>query len=117
MRADFYPDLMNSELWPVDPADRIEIAPLRGEWLRTAVEQPAKDVGVKLEAGLVERIEADAADADAGAEDEDDPLTDVAPAMSKEMHAQFEEERFKSKQLIYGGLVVIGVLIVLSLLW
>ena len=48
---------------------------------------------------------------------EDDPLTDVAPAMSKEMHAQFEEERFKSKQLIYGGLVVIAVLIVLSLLW
>ena len=61
--------------------------------------------------------EADAAEADAAGGDEEDPLIDVAPAMSKEMHAQFEEERFKSKQLIYGGLVVIAVLGVLSLLW
>jgi hypothetical protein len=62
MRADFYPDLMNSDLWPVDHSQRLEIAPLRGEALRQAVQQPAADVGVYLEPGLLERLLADAAD-------------------------------------------------------
>jgi WD40 repeat protein len=62
MRADFYPDLMNSDLWPIDASQRVEIAPLRGEGLREAIEQPAKDVGVRLEPGLVERLLSDAAD-------------------------------------------------------
>lgn len=62
MRADFYPDLMNSDLWPVDPSQRLEIAPPRGEALRQAIQQPAADVGVHLEAGLLERLLADAAD-------------------------------------------------------
>ena len=31
LRADFYPDLMNSDLWPVDPGQRLEIAAIRGE--------------------------------------------------------------------------------------
>jgi energy-coupling factor transporter ATP-binding protein EcfA2 len=62
MRADFYPDLMNSDLWPVDLSQRLEIAPLRGEALRQAIQQPAEDVGVYLEAGLLERLLADAAD-------------------------------------------------------
>ena len=61
MRADFYPDLMTSDLWPVDPSQRLEIAPLRGERLRRAIQQPAADVGVYLEAGLLERLLADAA--------------------------------------------------------
>ncbi|GAB4119266.1 MAG: hypothetical protein OHK0050_26970 [Roseiflexaceae bacterium] len=62
MRADFYPDLMNSPLWPIDPSERIEVAPLRGDALRIAIEQPAKDVGVRLENGLVDRLLSDAAD-------------------------------------------------------
>jgi len=62
LRADFYADLMVSELWPVAPSERIDIAPLRGEALRLAIEQPAVDVGVCLEGGLVERLLADAAD-------------------------------------------------------
>ncbi|MFN8456331.1 MAG: ATP-binding protein [Anaerolineae bacterium] len=62
MRADFYPDLMNSDLWPVDPDQRVEIAPLRGEALRQAIRQPAQDVGVFLEADLIERLLADAAE-------------------------------------------------------
>jgi len=62
MRADFYPDLMNSDLWPVDKSQRVEIGPLRGEALRRAIERPARDIGVFLEAGLVERILSDAAD-------------------------------------------------------
>ncbi len=62
MRADFYPDLMNSDLWPIDPAQRLEIAPLRGEALRQAIQRPAMDVGVYVEPGLVERLLADAAD-------------------------------------------------------
>ncbi len=62
MRADFYPDLMNSDLWPVHPSQRLEIAPPRGEALRQAIQRPAADVGVHLEAGLLERLLADAAD-------------------------------------------------------
>jgi WD40 repeat protein len=62
MRADFYPDLINSALWPVDPSQRLELAPLRGEVLRQAIKQPATDAGVYLEAGLLERLLADAAD-------------------------------------------------------
>src|SRR6266511_5259954 len=62
LRADFYPELLSSELWPVAPGQRIEIAPLRGESLRQAIEQPAATMGVQLEAGLLERLLADAAD-------------------------------------------------------
>ena len=62
MRADFYPELMTSELWPVDPVERVEVTPLRGAALRRAIEQPALDVGVQLEPDLVERLLADAAD-------------------------------------------------------
>jgi WD40 repeat protein/energy-coupling factor transporter ATP-binding protein EcfA2 len=62
MRADFYPELMTCELWPVDPAERVEVTPLRGEALRRAIEQPALDVGVQLEPGLTERLVSDAAD-------------------------------------------------------
>jgi PAS domain S-box-containing protein len=62
MRADFYPDLMISDLWPVPPPQRLEVTPLRGEALRQAIQQPAKDVGVHLEAGLLERLMADAAE-------------------------------------------------------
>jgi WD40 repeat protein len=61
MRADFYPDLMSSELWPVDPVERVEVTPLRGKALRQAIEQPALDVGVQLEPGLTERLLGDAA--------------------------------------------------------
>ena len=61
MRADFYPDLMTSDLWPVEASQRLEIAPLRGQNLRRAIQQPARDVGVFLEAELLERLLADAA--------------------------------------------------------
>jgi len=62
LRADFYPDLMNSTLWPVDASQRLEIAPLRGDALRRAIQRPAADVGVYLELGLMDRLVADAAD-------------------------------------------------------
>ncbi|MFZ4661063.1 MAG: CHAT domain-containing protein [Caldilineaceae bacterium] len=62
MRADFYPDLMNSDFWPVDASQRMEIGPLRGAALRAAIEKPANAVQVLLESGLVERLLADAAD-------------------------------------------------------
>jgi WD40 repeat protein/energy-coupling factor transporter ATP-binding protein EcfA2 len=62
MRADFYPDLMNSDLWPVDGTERVEIAPLRGDALRDAIAKPAARLDVHLEAGLLERIMSDAAD-------------------------------------------------------
>ncbi|MGA7733612.1 MAG: AAA family ATPase, partial [Chloroflexia bacterium] len=62
MRADFYPDLMTSDLWPVGEGERLEIAPLKGASLRQAILRPAKDVGVEVEQALVERLLADAAD-------------------------------------------------------
>ena len=62
MRADFYGDLMNSNLWPVDRSQVLEVAPLRGEALRRAIDRPAEDVGVYLEGDLTERLIADAAD-------------------------------------------------------
>ena len=62
LRADFYPDLMTSYLWPVDASQRVEVAPLRGDALREAIAQPAADVGVQIEQSLVERLLIDAAD-------------------------------------------------------
>jgi WD40 repeat protein len=62
MRADFYEDLMTSDLWPVEPSERMEIAPLRDAALRAAITRPAERLNVYLEAGLLERLLADAAD-------------------------------------------------------
>ena len=61
LRADFYPELMHSDLWPVAEAERLEVVPLRGAALREAIEQPARQCGVYLEATLVDRLVADAA--------------------------------------------------------
>lgn len=62
MRADFYPELMSSTLWPILPSQRLEIPPLRGAALHEAIERPAADVGVYLEPALVERLIADGHD-------------------------------------------------------
>ena len=59
-RADFYANLMSSALWPAISRHRMEITPLRGEELRQAIAQPARDVGVTIEPPLVERLLADA---------------------------------------------------------
>lgn len=61
MRADFFPGLMSSDLWPVEPAERMEIAPLREEALCKVIEQPAKAVGVRLEKDLLDQLMIDAA--------------------------------------------------------
>jgi len=61
LRADFYSDLMSSDLWPVAPTERLEIAPLRGPALRDAIAKPAERQRIYLDAGLVERLLADAA--------------------------------------------------------
>jgi len=60
MRADFYPQLMSSDLWPVEAFERLEIAPLRGKALRQAIQRPALDVGIVLEPALVECLMDDA---------------------------------------------------------
>lgn len=61
MRSDFFSELMSSELWPIPPAERIELTPLRGAALREAIVRPAADVGVVIAPELVERLLADAA--------------------------------------------------------
>jgi WD40 repeat protein len=59
-RADFYADLMRSALWPAIQAHRYETPPLDADGLRQAIVRPAEDVGVYVEAALVERLVADA---------------------------------------------------------
>ena len=61
MRADFYGDLMNCPLWPIDKSQLLPVAALGGEALRQAIVKPAEAVGVYLEEGLVDRLLADAA--------------------------------------------------------
>ncbi len=63
LRADFYGELMSSDLW-ADGDGRcsvVNIAPLRGEALREAIEAPARRAGVLLEPRLVDRLCLDAA--------------------------------------------------------
>jgi hypothetical protein len=62
LRADYYPEIMASPLWPRVQAQRVEVLPLGDEGLRQAIVQPAEDVGVFVETALVERLLADAAD-------------------------------------------------------
>jgi WD40 repeat protein/energy-coupling factor transporter ATP-binding protein EcfA2 len=62
MRADFYPELMNSDLWEEASTSRMEIAPLRGDRLREAIEKPAGDAGVYLERRLADKLVSDAAE-------------------------------------------------------
>ena len=62
VRADFYPDLMSSPLWPQIQAHRLEVLPLDEDGLRQAIVRPAEaeDVRVFVETALAERLVADA---------------------------------------------------------
>ncbi|NET81162.1 MAG: TIR domain-containing protein [Moorea sp. SIO1F2] len=62
VRADFYPELMESMLWDQIQRSRLEIVPLNGEGLREAITKPAEKVKVFIESVLVERLVADAAE-------------------------------------------------------
>ncbi|HUV90538.1 MAG TPA: TIR domain-containing protein, partial [Anaerolineae bacterium] len=61
VRADFYPDLMATPLWPEIQAHRAEVLPLDEDGLRQAIVRPAEDAGAFVEPALVERLVADAA--------------------------------------------------------
>ena len=61
VRADFYPELMASDLWPEIERRRLEVVPLRGQALRAAIEQPARHAGVTVDEALVQQLIADAA--------------------------------------------------------
>ncbi|MFN8665126.1 MAG: TIR domain-containing protein [Thermomicrobiales bacterium] len=61
VRADFYPELMASPLWPRVQAHRAEVLPLGEAGLRKAVVTPAERAGVYVDAALVERLVSDAA--------------------------------------------------------
>jgi WD40 repeat protein len=61
VRADFYPQLMASPLWPLVQAHRMEVLPLDGDALRQAIMRPAENLHVFVETALVERLIADAA--------------------------------------------------------
>jgi hypothetical protein len=59
LRADFFGEVMRSALWPIMPEQRLELAPLRGEGLRLAIQTPAEANSVYFELGLVEQLMAD----------------------------------------------------------
>ncbi len=61
VRADFYPDLMESLLWRKIQSYRLEIVPMDAVGLHEAIIKPAEDVGVFVEAALVERLVVEAA--------------------------------------------------------
>ncbi len=61
VRADFYPDLMESPLWRKIQSHRLEVVPLDKAGLHDAILRPAENVGVFVEAALVERLVTDAA--------------------------------------------------------
>lgn len=60
VRADFYPELMMAPLWLAIRGHRLEVLPLDERGLREAILRPARDVGVRIEQTLVERLVADA---------------------------------------------------------
>jgi energy-coupling factor transporter ATP-binding protein EcfA2 len=62
VRADFYPQLMESPLWSKIQSYqyRLELVPLDEKGLRKAIRRPAEDIGVFIEAALIERLVAEA---------------------------------------------------------
>jgi len=64
LRADFFGDFMESPLWTDRPGkiSHIDVNPLRGDTLREAIVRPARDLGVTVEAKLLEQLLADASD-------------------------------------------------------
>ena len=59
VRADFYPQLMNTVAWPIVRDHRMELVPLSGPQLSRAISAPAEAVGVRLETTLLNRLVAD----------------------------------------------------------
>lgn len=62
LRADLFPELLASRLWPIDPARRLEVAPLCGERLLEAIVEPANRLGLHIESNLLERLRSEVAD-------------------------------------------------------
>ena len=56
VRADYYPQLMVSDIWPVIQQHRMEIVPLTGDALRESIVLPAEAVGVYVENSLVDKL-------------------------------------------------------------
>jgi len=61
VRADFYSQIMNSQLWSEIQAHRLELSHIDELGLRFAIARPAEQVGAFVERALVERLVADAA--------------------------------------------------------
>lgn len=61
-RADFFAELLASDLWIEGSKQHFDLSPMRGEMLRQAIERPARKLGVHVEPALVDRLLADAAD-------------------------------------------------------
>lgn len=62
LRADFFPELLQSALWPIEPSQRLEVAPLLGDRLVEAIVEPARQHGVRVEPALIERLRSEVSD-------------------------------------------------------
>ncbi|MBL8636762.1 MAG: hypothetical protein JNM40_26290 [Myxococcales bacterium] len=62
LRADFFPELLASPLWPIEPAQRLEVAPLLGERLVEAIVEPARQQGVRVDPDLLQRLRSEVSD-------------------------------------------------------
>jgi WD40 repeat protein len=56
VRADYYPQLMNPDIWPVVKQHRMEIVPVTGHALHESIVAPAETVGVYVENSLVDKL-------------------------------------------------------------
>jgi formylglycine-generating enzyme required for sulfatase activity len=61
VRSDFYGELQESALWSLVNERRIDLTSLHDDALRRAIREPARQYGVLVESGLVERLVADTA--------------------------------------------------------
>lgn len=61
VRADFYPNLMAGQFWQEIRTHRMEVPPLDEAGLRQAIKEPARRIGVLIEARLVDQLVAEAA--------------------------------------------------------
>ena len=56
VRADFYPQLMVSPLWELVAPNRVDVTPLSGPALKTAIREPAARVGAVIDEALVAQL-------------------------------------------------------------
>ncbi|MCY1057462.1 SIR2 family protein [Nannocystis sp. SCPEA4] len=94
LRSDFSGDLprlpaLHERMTSTSPPVRYTLAPLKSAQLAAAIEQPAREVRIEIEAGLTERVLADAGHIERGAGQETTPET-ALPLVAAAMTSLYE---------------------------